>query len=205
MQVRNSRIGISGGTFDPVHYGHLIIAETIREKFSLDKVLFVPTGNPPHKVGSRVTEPRHRFNMVSAATKSNPWFEISDIEIGRKGFVYTVDTMSRLKEEYGGDTRFFFISGADVVWDLLKWKDIERLFTLCEFVIASRPGFKKEKLHEKIEELKLLHGARISVTDTTAVDISSTLIREKVGGGRSIKYLVPEAVEEYIHEHGLYR
>ncbi|MCR4434675.1 MAG: nicotinate-nucleotide adenylyltransferase [Clostridiales bacterium] len=204
MQDKNLRIGILGGTFDPVHYGHLIIAETIREKFNLDKVLFVPSGHPPHKAGLNVTEARHRFNMVRAAILSNPCFEISDIEMKKAGYGYTVDTMTQLREKYRSGTDLYFILGADVVRDLLKWKDCEKLFSLCEFIIALRPGYMIDKLREEIECLKQGHGARINITDTPVIGISSTEIREKAANGGSIKYLVPEAVEQYIWENNLY-
>lgn len=204
MSVNRKRIGISGGTFDPIHNGHLIISEEIRERYNLDKVIFVPTGRPPHKPGYRVTMPEHRFNMVKLAVASNGSFDISRIELDREGYIYTIDTMNYLKQQYEKETDFFFITGADVVWDLPKWKDPEGLFEICDFIVAARPGYDTGKLIEEADRLKREFNARITITKTPLIDISSTSIRERVHENRTIKYLVPECVEEYIKVKGLY-
>lgn len=205
MQDKNIKIGISGGTFDPIHNGHLIIAETIREEFELDEVVFVPVGLTPHKNVSRVTDAEHRYNMTRIAIDTNPHFKVSRIEIDRKGFTYTVDTLSRLKQIYGENVRIFFIIGADVVHDLLTWRQYEKVFTMCEFIAALRPGFDRSDFSSAVENLRNNYGAVIHTAEVPLVDISSTVIRNKVRNNKSIKYLVPEKVEQYILKHGLYR
>lgn len=199
------RIGIMGGTFDPIHFGHLVTAEEARINFELDKVIFVPTGNPPHKKDYKVTEPEHRYLMTALATNSNPFFEVSRIEIDRKGYSYTVDTLTQFVEIYGKDTSLFFISGADAVLDILTWKNIKGVLDVCTFIAATRPGYPVKKLKEKLEEIKKLYGKDVYLLEVTAIAISSTEIRKRVKEGRSIKYLVPEGVEEYILKNGLYR
>nr|WP_245628505.1 nicotinate-nucleotide adenylyltransferase [Fervidicola ferrireducens] len=199
------RIGIMGGTFDPIHFGHLVTAEEARINFELDKVIFVPTGNPPHKKDYEVTEPEHRYLMTALATNSNPFFEVSRIEIERKGYSYTVDTLNQLVEIYGKDTSLFFISGADAVLDILTWKNIKGVLDVCTFIAATRPGYPIKKLKDKLEEIKKLYGKDVYLLEVTAIAISSTEIRRRVKEGRSIKYLVPEGVEEYILKNGLYR
>lgn len=198
------KIGISGGTFDPIHFGHLIIAEEIRETMGLNKVVFIPSGNPPHKAGSRITEGGQRLRMVKSAISSNPFFEASDIEVKREGPTYTVDTLAELKAIYGAGTRLFFITGADVVHDLLSWKDYERVFALCEFVAVLRPGYGKSSFLESVKHLNKNLKAVIHTVEAPLIGISSTIIRERVGAGKSVKYLVPEDVEDYIRRNGLY-
>ncbi len=206
MQNLYKKLGISGGTFDPIHNGHLMIAEKVRELFRLDRVLFIPTGRPPHKKGLEVTEAVHRMNMVRQAVDSNPFFCALDIEITRPGFTYTVDTLEQLREMYGGRTRFFFIVGADVVYDLPNWKDCRRVFSLCEFVAVYRPGNRREDdFNKEIQRLRQEYGAVIHVAAIPAMEISSTDIRKRVKEGRSIKNLVPESVERYIISNGLYK
>jgi len=205
LKGKFKRIGISGGTFDPIHYGHLIIAEEIRETMELEKMVFIPSANPPHKVGIGVTNATHRYNMVKMATESNPWFAVSSIEMERGGYSYTVDTLVQLKQIYGEDTVLFFMTGADVIPELVTWKNFEKLFSLCEFVAVLRPGFNRESLIKEIEFLKSHFMAKIHIVDAPLIGISSTIIREKVRNGKSIKYLVPENVEEYITENGLYK
>jgi len=204
LKGQYKRIGISGGTFDPIHYGHLIIAEEIRETMGLEKVIFIPSGNPPHKKNIKVTEAIHRYNMVKLATASNPYFEVASIEIEREGYSYTIDTLKQLKQIYGRDTTFFFITGADVIPELVTWRSFENLFTLCEFVAVLRPGFEKEFLLEKIEYYKRNYNAIIHVVDAPLIGISSTIIRKRIKQGKSIKYLVPESVEDYIRKNALY-
>lgn len=205
MQEKYKKIGISGGTFDPIHHGHLIIAEQIRESLDLDRIVFIPSGMPPHKANLKVSSAEHRYNMVFNAIKTNPHFEVSRIEIEREGFTYTVDTLTRLNEVYNKDAKMFFITGADVIPDLLTWKDYERIFSLCDFIAVLRPGYKKDNFIQKIEYLKVAHSAKIHIVDAPLIGISSTIIRERVRNGKSIKYLVPESVEKYIYENGLYK
>jgi len=204
MQGKLRKIGISGGTFDPIHYGHLIVAEQIRESLGLDKVIFIPSGAPPHKDNSKVTAAEHRFNMVCEAVKTNPYFEVSRIELEREGYSYTVDTMEQLNALYGEETRLFFITGADVIPELLTWKEYEKLFGLCEFIAVLRPGYKKDDFIKEIEYLKATYSAKIHTVHAPLIGISSTIIRDRVRNHKSIKYLVPEGVEDYIVKNGLY-
>lgn len=204
-QGKNYRIGISGGTFDPIHYGHLIIAEGVRDRYRLDKVIFIPTGAPPHKTNKVVTNVEHRYNMLCAAIASNPSFEVSRIEIGREGYTYTVDTLKQLKVAYGIDSELFFITGADVIHELLTWKEYMQVFTMCEFVAAFRPGFNRKVFENEINSLKAKYNARINIIDAPLMDISSTDIRKRIAGNRSVRYLVPESVEDYINQCNLYK
>lgn len=204
MDKQYRKIGISGGTFDPIHHGHLIIAEEAGEILGLDKVVFIPSGNPPHKVGCGVTLAYHRYKMIHMAIEKNPFFEVSAIEVEREGYSYTVDTLTKLRGIYGEDTEIYFITGADVISQLTTWKDFEKIFEMCEFVAALRQGYDKKALIKKIEFLENNYNARIHMVDTPLIGISSTAIRERVKADKSIKYLVPEKVEEYIKEKGLY-
>lgn len=202
--MRNEmKLGISGGTFDPIHFGHLIVAEEIRQSMKLDRVVFIPSGNPPHKRGI-VTESALRYTMVKEAVSTNPYFDVSDIELNRTGYSYSVDTLTQLKSLYGSETRLFFIVGADVVHELTTWKDYEKVFRLCEFVAVMRPGYDKKDFLKEAEELKKKMNAIVHVAEVPLIEISSTDIRDRIKAGRTIKYLVPACVEDYIVKNGLY-
>ena len=181
---------IMGGTFNPIHNGHLIIAEDVREKAAL-------TGSCSslqdslRKPGSEVAEAEHRFEMVKRAVSSNPHFEASRIEIDRTGPTYTINTLLELREMYGGVTAIFFIIGADVVPELVTWREYEKVFSLCEFIVVMRPGFDESEFSETIRRLSEEKGARIHPVRSHLVDISSTDIRERCRKGLSIKHLVP--------------
>lgn len=205
MQGENSRIGICGGTFDPIHNGHLIIAEAVRENMNLDKIIFIPSGMPPHKDNLRVTDAEHRFNMVYKAVSTNPYFEASRMEIDRQGYTYTIDTITQLQDVHGEFARFFFIIGADVIPELLTWKNYNRLFKICEFISVLRPGFDSEKFQKGVNHLEMQYNASIHTVNVPLIEISSTEIRSRVQNSRTIKYLVPESVEEYIYINGLYK
>ncbi len=200
----SQKIGICGGTFDPVHMGHLAVAELVRSEFHLDKVLFIPSGMPPHKKTENVTAPMHRLNMVKAAVRSNPHFEAVSIEVERSGYTYTVDTLKQLRLIYPSGTEFYYIIGADVVMDLLSWRNAAEVFTLTNFISLMRPGFKKEAYDNQIKDLSQTYNANISSFEIPLIEISSTFIRERIRTGKSIKYLVNEEVEEYIYNNGLY-
>ena len=204
MKDNAEKIGISGGTFNPIHLGHLIVAELVRDRFGLDKVLFVPSGMPPHKNLSNVAGAEHRFNMVQKAVAGNPWFSESRIEVERGGYTYTVDTLKNLKEIYRNNTSLYYIIGADVLNDLLTWKDYQEVFKICEFIVVLRPGNDAYGFKKQIQYLRDNYCAKIHFIDTPLIDISSTEIRNSIKEGRSIKYLVPDAVEEYIKVNGLY-
>jgi nicotinate-nucleotide adenylyltransferase len=205
MKEPGIRLGISGGTFDPIHYGHLIVAEEIRETNGLDRILFIPSGKPPHKRNLEVSGAEQRFSMVEAAIRKNPYFEVSRIEIDREGYTYTVDTLEQLKEIYGRETKLYFIIGADVVHDLLTWKNYEKVFSLCEFIAVQRPGYTSSSFIKTVEDLETAYSAQIHTFIGPLIDISSTMIRERAASGKSIKYLLPEEVEKYILDNGLYR
>ena len=205
LKGKYKKIGISGGTFDPIHYGHLIIAEEIRQTMELEKMIFIPSGNPPHKTDAKVTSATHRFKMVEMATATNPYFQVSSIELEREGYSYTIDTLSQLKQMYGNDTALFFMTGADVIPELITWKNFKDIFSLCEFVAVLRPGFKREALIKEIEYLRNNYMATIHIVNAPLIGISSTIIRDRVRKDKSIKYLVPENVEHYIMKNNLYK
>jgi len=205
MQRGFRRIGILGGTFNPIHYGHLIMAETIRESFELDKILFIPSGQPPHKTCSVLADAESRFEMVQRAVGSNRFFEASRIEIDRKGYTYTIDTLNLLKKEYGPGTKIYFLIGSDVIPELKTWKDYRNVFRMCEFIAAIRPGYDEEIYKDALREGRISDELKINMTKAPYIEISSSVIRERVRKGQTIKYLVPENVEYYIYSKGLYR
>lgn len=192
-----------GGTFDPIHYGHLVVAEEVRHQFGLAKVIFVPAARPPHKEVKEISEPYHRVNMAKLATASNEYFEVSTIEVQRGGPSYTIDTVMALQEKYGVDT-VYFITGADAVLEILTWKEAERLLSICKFIAATRPGYDLTKLEETLKPLSKGVLKNIIPLEVPALSISSTDIRNRVREGRSIKYLLPEPVEKYLIDHGIY-
>ncbi|MDQ0274854.1 nicotinate-nucleotide adenylyltransferase [Peptoniphilus koenoeneniae] len=197
------KYGIMGGTFNPIHLGHLMIAEYLSEQMNIDKVIFLPTGNPPHKDHLKA-DAFHRFNMTYLAIKDNPKFIISDIETIRTGFSYTVDTLNELKSLYRGD--FYFFLGSDTVFLLKLWKNFDQVAKNCKFVASIRPGYEKiDELKNEIAYLKKNYGAEIYLLkDLPQYEISSTDIRKRIKEGKSIKYLVPDNVIKYIEDEGLY-
>lgn len=196
------RLGIMGGTFDPIHYGHLVAAEAARTVFGLEKVLFVPNRLPPHKKDYHVSAAKHRYLMAVLATITNKHFEVSRIELDREGMSYTIDTLRALRAVYGSEARLHFISGADAILDLLSWKDVDELLSLCYFIAATRPGY---QLSEQLQRLQEKYPNRVFRVEVPALAISSTDIRCRVQQGKSLKYLLPESVEYYIYKHNLYR
>lgn len=204
MAEEKHRIGVMGGTFDPIHMGHLVTAEAVRDAFSLEKVLFIPAANPPHKQGCAITPARHRLAMTLLATCSNPFFQVSAMEIERQGLSYTLYTIRELVAQYGEACAFYFITGADEMRDIPQWYHIEELLSMCHFVAATRPGCEPD-----VERIRDRFGAlgreRIHRLATPELDISATDIRARVRSGASIKYIVPRTVEEYIYKEGLYR
>ena len=190
------RLGIMGGTFDPIHQGHLVTADAARAEFGMDEVLFVPTGRPWMKEHTDVSEPEHRYLMTVIATASHERFGVSRIEVDREGPTYAIDTLRAIRSDRGEGTDLFFITGADAILEILQWKEPEEVFELATFVAATRPGYDLSKL-EQID--------RLSVLTVPALAISSTDIRRRVAEGRPITYLVPEGVEKYIEKVGLYR
>lgn len=202
------RIGVMGGTFDPIHYGHLVTAEEARVQFLLDRVIFVPSGHPPHKEERESLDPEFRYLMVVIATASNPFFTVSRMEIDRPGPSYAIDTVRELKRELGDEVELFFITGADAILEILTWKEPERILEECVFIAATRPGYDLRRLEENLPESeKGRHRTepRVLTMEIPALAISSTDIRRRVREGRPIRYLVPEGVAEFIEKHGFYR
>ncbi len=193
------KIGIMGGTFDPIHVGHLMIAEAVWDEYKLDKVLFIPAANPPHK-HSVTTSARHRFNMTLLATCSNPHFEVSSIEMERSGPSYTIDTIKELKKIYGEDTEFFFIVGADCINELPTWYKIDELLSICKFIATKRPSYKLDL--QTIQPQ--LNNLNITLLQTPELEISSTDIRQRIKKGYSIQYITTEQVQQYIRKEELY-
>ena len=201
-----SKIGIMGGTFDPVHYGHLVTAGEARWQFGLSLVIFVPNRHPPHKEPGDVSDPEHRYLMMFLATVSNPHFAVSRIEIDRPGPSYTIDTIRELRRSRPKD-ELFYITGADALEQILRgeWRETDQLLDLCQFIGASRPGYHLDPLQWSSASNRL--GAQLRNVHTMeipAMAISSTDIRARVRTSRPITYLVPEAVEQYIVRHKLY-
>lgn len=194
---RPKRLGIMGGTFDPVHMGHLVCAEEARWHFDLDEVIWVPAGQPWQK--HDLSSAEDRYMMTVLATKTNPRFSVSRIEIDRKGPTYTLDTLQALRGFYGERAELFFITGTDAVMQILTWKDPEAVLGEAHFIAASRPEFEIE-----LVDLERF-GGRVNAMPIPALAISSTDIRARVAEGRPIGYLVPSEVESYIVQQGLYR
>lgn len=191
-----------GGTFDPIHFGHLVTAEEALVQFNLDKVIFMPTGNPARKLERQVSAPEHRYLMTVIATSANPDFDVSRLEIDRPGLTFTVDTMLAMREMYGHHADLYFITGADAVFEIATWKDAERFKGLCRFIAATRPGY---DLNAAVEEHReALDKLDIDFIEVPALAISSTDIRQRVAEKRPIRYLVPEPVAAYIAKYGLY-
>ena len=203
--ISGKRIGIMGGTFDPIHYGHLMLAEQIRTSFHLDQVIFIPVGKAPHKDANETANKTIRYEMTKLAIESNPYFLVSDIEIKKEGVTYTIDTIKTIKAKLKPEDALFFITGADALLLLESWKDYADLIGRVNFIGATRPGVDTNALAEKINSLKHRFDAQIDLCYIPALAISSTDIRDRVDQEKSIKYLLPETVETYIHNHFLYK
>ncbi|WZL78475.1 nicotinate-nucleotide adenylyltransferase [Eubacteriales bacterium mix99] len=202
--ARSRKTGILGGTFDPVHIGHLFIAEAARDAYGLDRVLFLPTGDPPHKKASHLASGRDRINMLRAALRDNPSFQVDDMEVAREGTTYTIDSLKELKERYPEDFLYFIIGG-DTLLELKTWKDFCSVAGLCSFIAYHRPGYEREELAEEAERLAGIYHADICFAEGPGLDISSKYIRHRMERNQTVRYLVPKTVEDYIAEHHLYR
>ncbi len=198
------KLGIMGGTFNPIHNGHLFIGESAREALQLDEVVYIPTGKPGHKAGKKIVDGEKRFQMVSFAIDSNPNFTISDIEIDRDGVTYTIDTMKKILKSKRF-RKIYFIIGEDSLYHLEKWKRFEELINLCDFIVFQRNIGTEEKIREKIKWLEDNFPVNINYVKSPIFEISSTIIRERMKLGKSIKYLVPDKVEKFIIQNDLYR
>lgn len=192
-----------GGTFDPIHFGHLVTAEEALVQFNLDRVVFMPTGHPARKTHQQVTSAEHRYLMTVIATAANPDFEVSRMEIERPGTTYTVDTLEAMRDASGPGTELFFITGADAVWEIVTWKDAEEFAGLCTFIAATRPGYDLDAARE--QHADTLQHLRIEFIEVPALAISSTDIRQRRAERRPVRYLLPEPVVAYIEKYRLYR
>ena len=199
-----NRIGILGGTFDPIHFGHLFIAQTALEECRLDTVIFVPVGAPPHKLNAIITPGRHRYNMVELAIEDHPQFKISDHEIKQPGTSYTANMLRYFKEKDPA-ADLHLILGADSLADIHTWYQFESLFTLANMVVLNRQGAGKSELKERVKELQGRYGAVISLIESIRLDISSSLLRDLTSRQRSVRYLTPEPVRQYMAANKLYQ
>lgn len=199
--VDKKRIGILGGTFNPIHLGHLMIAEMALEAFNLNRVIFVPAKEPPHKEAD-VIEAKYRLEMVHAAVLDNPNFLVSDVEMKREGKSYTIDTVRYFYNTYGPTTEFFFIAGTDTIQNLPTWKYIEELLDMCEFIGAIRPGA-TEDIGEIIEWFGQ-RGSRIHILEVPEIKLSATDLRYRLREGLSTRYMLPRLVYQYIKRHKIY-
>ncbi|MFD1713951.1 nicotinate-nucleotide adenylyltransferase [Amnibacterium flavum] len=194
MERTRPRIGVMGGTFDPIHHGHLVAASEVAQSMDLDEVIFVPTGQPWQKRG--VSEAEHRYLMTVIATASNPRFTVSRVDVDRKGPTYTIDTLKDIQEQRP-DADLFFITGADAIKQIISWKDVDALWELAHFVAVSRPGH--------VVSVSDLPKRNVSWLEVPALAISSTDCRSRVNRGFPVWYLVPDGVVQYISKHDLYR
>ena len=192
-----SRIGIMGGTFDPIHNGHLVAASEVADRFALDSVIFVPTGQSWQKAG--VSHSEHRYLMTTIATASNPRFTVSRVDIDREGPTYTIDTLSDIQQRYP-QAQLFFITGADALMNIMSWNRWEEMLGMATFVGVTRPGY---ELAEDITAMS--QACSVDIVDIPAMAISSTDCRQRAAAGRPVWYLVPDGVVQYIAKHGLYR
>ncbi len=212
-------IGLFGGTFDPVHYGHLRAGEEIRQAFSLSWVEFLPARIPPHKTQKPLTEVKHRLAMLRLAVEGNPYFRVSEVEATREGVSYLVDTLIAYREHYPSDVSLYFILGMDSFLEIATWHRYAELFSLSNFVVITRPGYERPALSEVVSEqvassfepsrqekdcLEHRDGHRIFFRDTTLLDIAASRLRAWIREGRSVRYLIPEGVWAYVQENGLY-
>lgn len=194
-----NRIAVMGGTFNPIHYAHLISAEQVRTGLGYDKILFIPSARPPHKVADAdIIEPEHRYQMVLSAIAENPHFEVSRIELERAGPSYTIETLKALKKRYGETTELAWIIGADSLIEYRVWRDFDEVLEQCVMIATTRPSYDLNRVPLEIRK-------RVTTFPITGVDISATVIRERIRKGLSIRYLVPEDVQTYIHRYQLYQ
>lgn len=199
-----AKIGIFGGTFDPVHVGHLVAADRACCDLDMQKVIFVPAGLPPHKAGQPVTPGEHRLAMVRLAVQDNPRFEVSDLELKRQGCSYTVDTISYFRRLLPDD-ELYFILGMDSLLQLNTWHDVDNMLKMCCLVAVARPGYALETGDPEIKLLWEKVRERTLILRIPGLDIAASELRQRVREGRTVRYLLPAAVLDYIEEHGLYR
>lgn len=197
-------LGILGGTFDPIHFGHLVAAEFVRDACRLDRVIFMPSARPPHKDLDQVLDSHHRYNMVELAVGDNDDFMISAMELERQGLSYTVETITNLRQIYP-EAQIYFILGIDALLLINTWKDVDRLVKLCRFIVVTRPGYLLNRDQECFKGLPAALWENMTVLSIPGLSISSSEIRQRVSEGKTIRYLVPALVEKYIRENNLYQ
>jgi len=219
MGDRTLAIGVMGGTFNPIHLGHLRAAEEVALSLQLEQVIFIPSANPPHKGEKGIVSFAHRWRMLELAVGGNPLFILSDLEYQREGKSYSVETLTQLAEQYSGDEELYFVLGSDAFLELPTWKSYRELFSLCHFVVVNRPGFQQELLLTMLKthvsgdyayDVTLQGYVHpdyniVYYREITLLDISSTYIRDLLAIGHSVRYLVPESVEQYIQQNSLYQ
>ncbi len=202
MKIKN--LGIIGGTFNPIHYGHLIAAEFTREAFALDRIVFVPSARPPHKDPEEILDSRNRLAMVEIAVRDNPFFTVSTLEIDRQGLSYSVETVDSIGSMHPG-ANLYFILGIDAFMLMNTWKDTERLAELCSMIVVTRPGYELNPADDCFAGVPMLMWQKMEVIAIPGFEISSSAIRGRVAQGKTIRYLLPAGVEYYIDTHQLYR
>lgn len=198
------RKGIFGGTFDPIHNGHLHIAYEALYKLGLDKVIFIPSGNPPHKTDKIVTDAQLRFTLVKETIESEKKFEVSDYEIKKKNLSYTYETL-KFFNSLQPETEWYFITGVDCLMQIDTWKNVHHILNQCKFVVFNRPGYSKQDIEDQKRKVEEKYDKKIIFLDIPILEISSTQIREKIKKGESISYLIPEKVNYLLNEMELYR
>ena len=196
------RVGVMGGTFDPIHNGHLVAGSEVADLFDLDLVLFVPTGQPWQKHHRAVSKAEDRYLMTVIATAANPSFLVSRVDIDRQGPTYTVDTLADVRQQFP-DAELFFITGADALNKIVTWRDWESMFDMANFIGVTRPGYELTTDNKKLQ--KELAAGRLKLVEIPAMAISSTDCRERAESGRPVWYLVPDGVVQYIAKHDMYR
>jgi nicotinate-nucleotide adenylyltransferase len=200
------RIALYGGSFNPIHNGHLIVARAVTEQLRVDRLVFLPSARPPHKSAGRLLHADHRLAMVRLGIEGEPHFELSDYDLTRPGPSYTIDTVAHFREEFGLDVSLYWMIGVDSLNDLTAWYRVRALVDACRIITALRPGWEEidwEQLRTRLSEEQIAD-LKAGLLDTPRVEISSTDIRRRVREGRSIRYLVPDRVREYIEQHRLY-
>ncbi len=202
--MANSNLGILGGTFDPIHNGHLLAAEWAREVFRLQDIIFIPSARPPHKDLEVVLDSQHRYQMVELAVGDNTSFSVSAIELERAGLSYTVDTIAHYLQVYP-DMDIYFIIGVDALQLIYTWKDLDQLLKLCKFIVVTRPGYELDKNDPCFHAVPTALWDNLELLPIPGLEISSSEIRRRVAEGKSIRYLVPPAIEKYIRDNNLYR
>ena len=201
---RCDKLAVLGGTFDPIHIGHIAIAEAVLHQFKPRRVLFIPSGNPPHKKEMKKTAGEHRYQMVLSSICHNPGFDVSRLELNRTEESYTIDTIKNLREICPPNAEILFVIGADSLMGILDWKNAKELMTLCKFVAVPRPGFSNEKLNKHINMLQKDYKAQIYLLETPPLGISATDIRERFEKGAPVSGIMPRSAEDYARQYGLY-